>query len=171
MIRDKLILNDIKDEVNESMSESQVGGREGRSIRDHLFVVYSVLNNVLKKGIESIDIDTYDIRKAFDKLSLTDTCNDIYESGITDDKMSMIFEGNRVNKISVISPVGETERTQVNDILTQGGPIASTMCGVTMDKIGKEAIKMKKYVYKYNGEVEILPASSQWKQMPMSMPV
>ena len=37
-ILDKLIYNDNYEIINDSMSDSNIGGRKGRNIRDHLFV-------------------------------------------------------------------------------------------------------------------------------------
>ena len=47
MIKDKMIYNDIKGNIK--ISDSQVGGRTEYSIRNHLFVIYSVLNSVIQK--------------------------------------------------------------------------------------------------------------------------
>ena len=37
---DKLIYNDLYDIIDSNMSDSNVGGRHKRSIRDNLFIVY-----------------------------------------------------------------------------------------------------------------------------------
>ena len=40
MIKDKLIYNDIKEVLDSHVSDSQVGARPNRGIRNHLFVIY-----------------------------------------------------------------------------------------------------------------------------------
>ena len=49
MIKDKLIYNDIYKAVDKNMSESQAGGRKGRTFRENLFILYSMINSVLQK--------------------------------------------------------------------------------------------------------------------------
>ena len=105
MIKDKMIYNDIKDRIE--ISDSQVG-RSGYSIRDHLFVIYSVLNSATQKECPPIDIHMYDLCKCFDGLWLEECCNNLYEAGVTDDKLAMIYEGNKINDVAVRTPGGLT---------------------------------------------------------------
>ena len=49
------------------MSDSNVGGRKKRNIRDHLFIVYGVINSVVP-----VDIAVYDIAKCFDSMWLSE---------------------------------------------------------------------------------------------------
>ena len=88
MIKDRLIYNDVKDVVD--ISDSQVGGRQEYSIRNHLFVIYSIINSVINKETPAIDIHMYDLSKCFDGLWLEECCNNLYEAGITNDKLAMI---------------------------------------------------------------------------------
>ena len=75
MIKDRLIYNDIENQVH--MSDSQVGGREDYNVRDHLFVIYSVQNSVINKETPPIDIHLYDLCKCFDGLWLEECCNNL----------------------------------------------------------------------------------------------
>ena len=45
-ILDKLIYEDEYNTIDENLSCSNVGGRKGRSVRDHLFILYSIINEV-----------------------------------------------------------------------------------------------------------------------------
>lgn len=47
MIKDRMIYNDVKDHIE--IPDSQVGGRVEYNVRNHLFVIYSVLNSVIQK--------------------------------------------------------------------------------------------------------------------------
>ena len=44
---DKLVYNDVYDVIDTNMSDSNVGGRKNRSIRDNLFIVYGIINNAI----------------------------------------------------------------------------------------------------------------------------
>ena len=74
-IRDRLIFNDINSYVEENMSDSQVGAQRDKGIRNHLFVLYSIMNSVKQKESLPIDIQIYDVKKCFDSLWLLECCN------------------------------------------------------------------------------------------------
>ena len=144
-IKDKLIHSDIYDIVHESMSDSQVGATKGRSIRNHIFVLNTVINEVKQNNKNPIDLQVYDVRKCFDELDLDECVNDLYEAGIKDDKLNMIYEGNRNSNMAVNVPsIVLTERTQISKKVTQGGPLGPTVCAVHIDKIGKEMIQIQR---------------------------
>ena len=65
---DKLIYNDIYPVVDAALSQSNIGGRRGRNIRDHLFVLNSITNEVKSSKSDDIDIISIDIQKCFDEL-------------------------------------------------------------------------------------------------------
>ena len=50
------------------MTDSNVGARKSRNIRDNLFVVNAVVNSSVKKESENVDIKVYDVAKSFDSL-------------------------------------------------------------------------------------------------------
>ena len=130
-IKDKLIHNDIKDIVFETMSDSQVGATKGRSIRNHIFIVNSVVNEVKEKRDHSIDLLIYDVRKCFDELDLSECVNDLYETGIKDDKLNLIYESNKNNNMAVNVPsVGLSERAQIKNKITKGGTLGPSICAV-----------------------------------------
>ena len=153
MIKDRLIYNDIKNQVH--MSDSQVGGREDYNVRDHLFVIYSVQNSVINKETPPIDIHLYDLCKCFDGLWLEECCNNLYDAGITDDKLAMIYEGNKINNVAVRTPAGLTERKIVERIVTQGGVTGPLCCSVQTDDIGKQSMEKGTHLYMYKGVVGI----------------
>ena len=67
-ILDKLIYNDNYEDIDENMSDSNIGARKGRNIRNHLMIIYGVINSVIRGGEECIDIQINDLEKAFDAL-------------------------------------------------------------------------------------------------------
>ena len=163
-IKDKLIHEDIKDVLDKNMSDSQVGSRKEKGIRNHLFIAHSVINHA-KQTKSNIDITLYDLRQCFDGLWLEECLNDLYENGIKDDKLNMIFRGNQNNNVSVKLPIGESERVPIKNVVTQGGPLGVSLCSVTVDTIGKEALDAtnnetndEEYIYKYH-DAKIPPLS------------
>ena len=76
------------------MSCSNIGAREGRNIRDHLFVLNGVLNEANQNKQNNIDIQIIDIEKCFDKMSYKETANDLYEAGVQDDEFLLMAKSN-----------------------------------------------------------------------------
>ena len=54
-------------------------------------MVNSILNEVIKKKIEGIDIQIFDIAKCFDKLWAKECLNDLYENGFVNDKLPLLY--------------------------------------------------------------------------------
>ena len=153
MIKDKLIHNDIS--KNLIMSDSQVGARTDYNIRNHLFVLYSAINSAIQKESPPIDIHMYDLMKCFDGLWLEECCNDLYEAGVQDDKLALIYEGNRTNRMAVKTPIGLTERVLIERVVTQGGVTGPICCATQTDSIGKDSLERNEHLYLYKGTVGI----------------
>ena len=67
-ILDKVLYGDVYPIIDKELSYSNIGGRKGRNIRDHLFVVYSVMNDVINGSSLPVDIQSIDIHKCFDEM-------------------------------------------------------------------------------------------------------
>ena len=112
---DKLIYQDKYPGIDRNMSDSNIGARKGKNMKNNLFVVYGIINSVLEEGNFCIDIQIYDIIKAFDVLWLEDCINDLYNSLPSeqqDDKVALIYETNRTNLMAVNTSVGLTDSFQ-----------------------------------------------------------
>ena len=141
-IIEKMILNDNYDEVDDSMSDSNVGGRKCRNIRDNLFVIYATINDAIKNK-KDIDIEFYDLEKCFDAMWAEETMNDFYDAGVKNDKFALTSIMNETCKVKVKTPVGDTDRFELNKIEMQGTVPAPLKCAVQIDTLGK-------YCYTYN---------------------
>ena len=140
-IIDKLIYIDEYKTVDDNLTDCNVGARKERNIRDNLFVVYGVINSVIQKYAKPVDIELFDISKCFDSLWLKECLNDLYEAGITNSNLNLIYEGNRQCFLAVNTPRGQTKRIEINEIVMQGSVWGPLCCTTTMDKIGQQAYK------------------------------
>ena len=123
-ILDKLLFNDLYEDIDKSMSDSNIGARKNRNVKNHLFVVYGMINSVLHEDKSCVDICIYDIEKCFDALWLEDCLNDMFDSLPPDkqnDKLALVYEANRNNYVAVKTAVGMTDRVNIKNIVTQGG--------------------------------------------------
>ena len=67
-ILEKLIYNDIYKDIDQNMSDCNIGFRKKRNIRDHLLIIHGVIYSVIRGKEDLVDIQIYDIEKAFDTL-------------------------------------------------------------------------------------------------------
>jgi hypothetical protein len=155
-IVDKLIYNDYYDIIDSNMSDSNVGGRHNRSIRDNLFIVYGIINNAVNNNL-NLDLTLYDIAKCFDSQWHSETMNDMWDVGVTDDKFAVISEMNKKCNISVRTPVGQTERFVLNNIEMQGTVMGPIKASVQLDTLGRDCYDRQEGLYLYNGCVSVPP--------------
>ena len=83
--------NDEFEKIDSEISDSNVGARRHRNIRDNLFVMGAVLNSVVMGNEEDIDIQVFDIEKCFDALWMQECINDLFELGLKNDKLSLLY--------------------------------------------------------------------------------
>ena len=160
-ILEKMIYNDIYDNIDLNMSNSNIGARKNRNIRDHLFVINAIVNDVINnKDTEDVDLQIYDIAKCFDKLEFTNTATDLYTAGVRDDKFITITQSNKNCDIAIKTPWGKTPRFTLNNIEMQGTVLAGLKCSVSIDTIGKKALQNDHNIlYKYRNCTSIPPLS------------
>ena len=120
-IIDRLVYQEKYPLVDEKMSDSNIGARKNKNIKNHLFIVYAVINDVIKNKKHCIDLQIYDLVKAFDVLWLTDSFNslwDILSPEARDDRLGLIYQLSPSHKVAVNTAVGLTERVDIPEIVT-----------------------------------------------------
>ena len=154
----KLVYNDIYPIVEKSMSDSNIGARKEKNIRNHIFVLNSVIFDVLKgKSRNPVDIMVLDYKQMFDSECLFEVMNDLYEAGVVDDKFALIFEANRINKVAVKTPHGLSRRMDFEEIVMQGDVLAPLLSSLQVDTFGKECFVENKHLYMFKDTVPIGP--------------
>ena len=82
-----MIYNHVYDDIDRNMSCSNIGARKKRSINDNLFVIYGIINDVMKKKTTQILMSRFTrVAKWFDKLEYVNTAADLYNAGVRDEK-------------------------------------------------------------------------------------
>ena len=159
-ILDKLIYGDKYDHIARGMSDSNIGAQRKKNIKNHLFVVHGVINAVIKDGKSCIDIQIYDLVQAFDALWLADCMNDLYDTipaQQRDEKLALMYEGNKTTAMAVNTPVGQTQRVLIDETVQQGGVFGPIMCSNTIDKVGQKCYNRGENLYLYKNRVNVLP--------------
>ena len=77
--------------LDSSMSDSQIGARKGKNIRNHRWIVYGIICDVLSsKTKKPIDIQLFDYKQCFDSLWLQECMNNFYSAGVQEDKFALL---------------------------------------------------------------------------------
>ena len=158
-ILDKLIYFDKFEDIDNHMSDSNIGARRGRNIKNHLFMIYGIINSVIRGKEDCIDIQIYDIEKAFDGLWLQDCMNDVYDSlsdTNKDDKLALLYKSNQKNMVAINTAVGLTERTNIPNIVQQGGTWGPGLCSNSIDNLGKKCQEQGIHNYMYKKKSKVL---------------
>ena len=153
-IIEKLVYQDMYETIDESMSDSNVGGRRNRNIRDNLLVIYATINEAIKNN-KSIDIQFYDLSKCFDAMWAEETMNDFYDAGVKNDNFALISLMNETCQVKVKTPVGDTDRFQLKRIEMQGTVPAPLKCAVQMDTLGKYSYTFNTGLYQYKDMCDV----------------
>ena len=153
----KMIYNDKYDIVDQNMSDSNVGARKRKNIRNHIFIINGIINDVLNSKGKAIDIQILDYKQCFDAMWLEETLNDMFEAGINDDNLAILYEANKSVEVAVKTPHGLTKREAFKKIILQGDVFGPLECSVSVDTYGKEALEEDIHVYTYKGGVKVPP--------------
>jgi hypothetical protein len=72
------------------------------------------------------------------KIDLEQALSDIYDFGLNDYNLSLIYQANRHVKMAVNTPSGLRERQSLKNVVLQGDTFGSILASVQVDSIGKE---------------------------------
>ena len=153
----KMVYKDKYSLVDGNMSDSNVGARKDKNIRNHIFVLNGIINEAVNKKGLAIDIEVLDYRQCFDSMWLEETINDLWEAGIQDDNLALIYKMNEEVKVAVKTPFGLTKRSSIGKVVMQGETFGPLCCSVQVDTFGKECCEKDKLLYYYKGEVGVPP--------------
>ena len=151
-ILDKLIYNNEYPNIDDHLTDSNVGAIRQRNIRDNIFVINAITNNIEKRNLKDIDINGYDAEKCFDKLFAKECFNDIFDNGFTNDKLPLLFKENINAKVAVKTLKGTTRPFTISEVIMQGTVTwASLFCTSTMDMLGKQVYNIPELLFDYKG--------------------
>ena len=86
---------------------------------------------------------------------MSECINDLYESGLTNNKLCLLYNANKNARIAIKSASGISERFSIHNKVMQGTVWAGLMCTCSMDKLGKLAYQDKQLLYKYKNDVDV----------------
>ena len=78
------------------------------------------MNSIKRGSEEPIDLCTYDVEKCFDALWTYECINDLYEAGLKNDKLTLLFKMNQSAQVAIKTAHGITQRVSITNIIMQG---------------------------------------------------
>ena len=144
----KLVYNSFIDLTEQNQTSSNIGARKGKSPRDHLFVLYSVITDTIYgQNKDGIDLVLYDVSLCYDALWVEHTLLDLHSNGVDSNLLNLVYEGSKSASIKIKTPVGTSDSKEITDQVMQGETVSSILCTSTVDKISKDN-KIKEYKYR-----------------------
>ena len=95
--------------------------------------------------------------KCFDLLWLHEVINCLYDAGLQNDKLPLLFLENKNAKVAVNTHGRTTTRVSIKEIIIQGSIWGSLCCVVLMDKLGQMVYKNPELLFMYKGLVGTPP--------------
>ena len=135
----RIIYNEKYPIIDRNMSDCQMGGRKGKGCKSNVWIINGIIHEVLKSTrMKPIQLQIYDYKQMFDSMDLEEAICDIFDVGVDDDSLVLIYKANKEIKMSVKTTSGLTERQTLEDIVLQGDTFGSILASVQVDAIGKD---------------------------------
>ena len=133
---EKLISARTTPKVDKNMSETQAGGRAGRNITDHLFIIRAIIKRC-KYLNKLVLIEFLDLVKAFDKMVLKNIMNDLWKCDVRGKLWRLIYIMNKQAIVSIKTSFGKTECIKIGETLKQGSVTASLLASMHTDTVNE----------------------------------
>ena len=119
------------------------------------------MNSVTNETFSTIQnkpivVTKYDYKQMFDRMDSEEYCGDIYEYGVDDDHLKLIYEANKEVVICVKTPSGTSPEYKLINRTMQGDTWAPGQASAQVDMFGKEMLKEEpSYMFRFKEEVPI----------------
>ena len=147
--------NDLYKIIDENLTDGNVGARKNRSCRDNIFVMGAITNSVTNGNSPNIQVQVMDIKKCFDKLWLESCINELYNAGVQNDLLNMLYIENNNAEVAVKVNNNLSKRISVKNVIMQGSVWGSLKCTTLMDTLNKHMKTNPALLYKYKGDPNI----------------
>ena len=118
IIFEKLLKNRLSNTLQENISKFQNGDMKGKGVVDSLFILRGIINHAKYLGKE-LWLTFYDIEKCFDSLWLEDCINSLWDMGVRNDMLSLIYLMNKEARVTVKTPIGDTDAILLTNLVKQ----------------------------------------------------
>ena len=142
--------NRLSNTLQENISKFQNGGMKGKGVVDNLFIIRGIINPAKYLGKE-LWLTFYDIEKCFDSLWLEDCINILWNMGVRNDILPLIYFMNKEAGVTVKTPVGDTVAILLTNLAKQRTVLGPVLNNCSLNKMSSHSTG-------YNfGSVQIKP--------------
>ena len=132
----------VLDEITQGdveFNEYQCGGRKGRGTIDNQIMMLAIRDNNMRLNKKTY-VYFADAYKCFDRLWLKDCLVELWKAGMREREVMMIYEMNKLAKIVINTPIGNTKEIEVSDIVRQGTIFGPKLCCISTQKVNNLVI-------------------------------
>jgi hypothetical protein len=152
---DTLIYNSSYETIDNNLTDGNVGCRKRRGCRDNMFVISAISNSVVNGKSEPIQVQVTDVEKCFDKMWLQSCVNSIYDAGLRNDMLNLLYLENKNALIAVKVNNSLSRRIPVKNVEIQGSVWAGLKCTSMMDTLNKAVMADQSLQYFYKEDPNI----------------
>ena len=154
-----VVVKAMEPELREATSRFQIGGAPGHRPQEHVFCVKSIIQKYAEEK-KMIILVCYDICGFFDKEVLGDLLEEMHSIGVDSKAQRLFLKLNKNTKVRVRTGAGDSEWSDVGDIIGQGSGGAAKVSALNLsrklDRVFQDGAEMAKY-----GSVKQNPYSFQ----------
>ena len=138
IIFEKLLKNRINKLLQQNISKFQNGGMKGKGVVGSLFILRATVNHAKYLNKELL-ITFYDTEKCFDSLWLEDYINSLWDLGVKDDTLFLIYLMNTKASVTIKTPMGDTYPLFLSNLVKQGTVLGPVLNNCSSDRYSKES--------------------------------
>ena len=151
----RLIYNSKYYKIDQNISDCQMGARKGKGCRTNIWILNGIIyENVKKKSKKPVAFQFYDYKQMFDSVNLKQAISDLYDYGVKDDDLQLLYKANEEIYMAVKTPGGLTNRQKISNSVLQGDTWGPMLASLQVDKIGK-SIEETEIGYLYKDQLPI----------------
>ena len=113
-----------------------------KSCVNHIFIINGIIHKTLSsKKNKSARLQVYDYIEMFDSMDLEEAVSDLFNTGVTDDSLCLLYEANTNIKVQVKTPHGLSAENSFQKLVLQGDTWGPTMAANQVDTFGKQLLE------------------------------
>ena len=121
------------------MSNFQNGGSKGKGVVDNLFLLRALIDHSKYMG-KHLWLTFYETEKCFDNLWSEDCINSLWDNGVKDGTLSLIYNLNMKTNITMKTPFGDTQVLPLENLVKQGTVLGPVLNNCSLDRVCKESL-------------------------------
>ena len=151
----RMVYNSKYEEIDKNISDAQMGARKGKGCKSNIWIINGIIHETLfNKKKKPVVLQIYDYAQMFDSINLEEALNDIFDYGLNDDNLSLLYKANNEVNMAIKTPGGLTDRHKIRNSVLQGDTFGSLLASVQVDTIAKD-VENAGVGYEYKEELPV----------------